>query len=76
MLDYLANTALSAIAHARPELRGWTEDKSASLEGKDRLHVLRWIVTELDTTNREIVAAALNVNALDLESTARVLRQI
>lgn len=76
MIDYLATTALDAIVAARPEMRSWIDDKSIQLEDRDRLSVLRWIVTGLDESNQEIVASALGVSVADLEAVGRVLKRI
>lgn len=76
MIDYLATTALDAIAAARPEMLSWIDDKSVELEDRDRLSVLRWIVHNLDERNQAIVADALGVTLDDLAAVGRVLARI
>lgn len=76
MIDYLATTALDAIAAARPEMLSWIDDKSVELEDRDRLSVLRWIVHNLDDRNQAIVADALGVTLDDLAAVGRVLARI
>lgn len=75
-MDYLAQTALSAIETARPDMASWVADKRHELAGKDRLEVLRWVGLSLDGQNRRIVAQALGVSAADLDATARVLKAV
>ncbi len=75
-LDWLADTALTAIGqHSRME-KSWIDDKRYELAGLSRLKVLHWIVTGLDGRNLRIVAGHLDVNVQDLGAVRRVLSKI
>lgn len=76
-LDWLADTVLLAIQNESASLDAtWFKDKRASLSGLDRLSVLRWIVTSLDSDSQKISARALGVSTLDLLAVRRVLTKI
>ncbi len=73
-MDWLADKALDAIKTETNE--SWVADKAHRLQGKDRLEVLSWICSALDSKNKLKVCQALGIDLDDLDAVARVLKAI
>ncbi|MCP9759389.1 hypothetical protein EGI20_08710 [Aquitalea sp. S1-19] len=75
-MDWLLQTALSAIIETQPELERWARDKEHEGKNFDRFESLRFICFDLDAENRRIVAERLGVTFEQLEAVRSVLRKI
>jgi hypothetical protein len=74
MLDFLAEKALTAIK--TDSNSSWVADKARRLDDTDRLGVLRWICSSLDSENKHKVCQALGIDDDDLDAVERVLKKI
>ena len=73
-MDWLAEKALDAIKTETNE--NWVADKAHMLKNKERMDVLRWICSGLDSKNKYKVCQALDIDPDDLEAVERVLKAI
>lgn len=73
-MDWLAEKALDAIKTETNE--NWVADKAHMLKDKERMDVLRWICSSLDSKNKFKVCQALGIDRNDLDAVDRVLKAI
>ena len=76
VLDWLAETALTALEQKSKVAPSWITGKRHGRTGLSRINVRQWIVFDLDDGNLLIVADHLGISLQDLAAVRRVLSKI